>query len=236
VSDELLRAAERDVEALGGDEAASRTITNRLRAGSITRENVELAAFCGNRAAAFSASSFGQPPPGDWVRETCATVAKGVDIQRAAAIDAWLRALLRWGPVPCVLAAHTAFKLAYSFYIARIERPSLLAMITAVHEAVEAWIVCPCEPHGEDLLDVVDRSGQRRRAHWEFRGFSSGVMVLHAMHDREYPRDRIAFTNTLIAGVLSAATEVGRSNNRKGRPVVRKAIQDALIEFALRSK
>lgn len=85
--DERLRAAERRALASGSvaDEAA--LLTERLRAGSLTRERLELAAYCGHEAARVAVDPV-----------TGCFGPRGERLWGALALEPWVRGLSRWGP------------------------------------------------------------------------------------------------------------------------------------------
>lgn len=157
--DVALRALER--EAQGGDPAAEvRLLVARLRAGTLTQERLELAAWCGSDAARALVPCHDEP--------SAYVVAIEGDSRLLVPtpLSAWLRGLSRWadvGPVPgwvlvraAVAAARVALPKARrgvsgpggQSMSATAAREQARAAVRAAHRAItaaEAWLDDPSE-------------------------------------------------------------------------------------------
>jgi len=101
MGDQGLRQRERLASALGSTEDESAWLKERLRSGSLTREQLELAAFCGDLAAGHLApDSFRPGPPGTEI-----------------GIREWAEELEAWGPEVLIRAASASLRMANDYWL-----------------------------------------------------------------------------------------------------------------------
>lgn len=210
-ADLRLRTAGRALAADPSPEAQGALIRERLRAGDLSQERVELAAYCGHEGARFAidpeCGAFGLH--NEWL---------------TGALDllAWLRGLSRWEGAQ-VRAAMAAARVALEVAAERakfdgrpIERihAELRAAGRAI-EAAEAWAACPCEEHWNAWHEAFVNAGHLL---WlPFPLFPGHLRSeLRAAFEEERPAEGIAEAARLA-----------------GEPAVREAIQRALVEWTL---
>lgn len=219
MSDARLRNATR---APVGVEAKTRALHERMRAGVITRERVELAAYCGSEAA--------RPVVGDGPHEWA--VASSGYSWFLSAIDCaplaiLLRGLERWGHLVMVRAAREAAKVALEAHCKRhcgAQAPPRVAgngghradcvEVARAIEAVGAWLDCPCEEHRDAC--AAPRSYLTPSPFWH---------LVYLVTEWQDGASRAAKASGVCAveGFASIA----------GEPTVRQAICTALVAWAL---
>jgi hypothetical protein len=228
VSDLRLREAQRRASTGGvADEAA--LIVERLRVGTLTRERLELAAFCGHAAAQ---AALGWPGDGQvWS-------ARGWRGNYEGDFGGWVRDLTTWvdaGPVPgwvLVYAASTAAEAAMPaarddeaercHQCRRGERHICDSDVCAgALGAIKAWLRVPTPDYLETwrtLRSVV-------------AGFDDGYTVPNVTERAWVPHPAILDRSTDSGWFEESVAECAR--RFVGEPETRKAIQDALTLWAL---
>ena len=125
MSDTKLRELERRWKETGSLDDEAAYLRERVRAGGLSSECLELAAFCGHGAACRALSSAVPDVSGDLVE--------------------WAGGLQRWGQVAATVAALSAAKQVLPGIRKRDERRR--ANVALVR--VAAWLRCPCDTHRE---------------------------------------------------------------------------------------
>ena len=133
MSDQHLRELEAAWRASGTVEDEAAWLRSRVQAGELEEERLELAAYCGHRAAASAAPERAAP-----------------DNTRA-----WVESLREHGQavaarvaVACGLVAHAAWIAVEETFGRRWTEGDRAAALAAIH-AAESWVVCPCWAHQE---------------------------------------------------------------------------------------
>jgi len=137
MSDERLRQLERRWRASGSVHDESGYLLERVRAGDLSRERLELAAYCGHQGA--RAASAGDAPAAP------------------QGLGDWGRGLEPWGKEPCVRAALSA-----GWAQSQAKEYSVDA-VRALRRAL-AWIRCPCQRHRALAREAAGRSSKIRSA------------------------------------------------------------------------
>ncbi len=215
MSDEALRALERAFEEshAPADEAA--WLAARERAGRLERSRLELAAFCGHKAArlALGAAAPREEP----------------DIRK------WCHALDRYGLEACVRAAHAAALNVVQLWAERPD-PAVAYLGEASPgeqlAAVQEWIECPCERHVEEALRTlpVSRGGitSEHGGHaWTFAHDAAGDAVLTIR------RPSFVWNTLLNAALARGRALVDPSLADRAHAMVREVASAALVAWAL---
>lgn len=147
MSDANARRAERLAFAEGRDPHDVATLTRRLRDGSLARERVELAAYCGHEWAPVvlghgSRAATGWP---DWLVARMTNDEGGPVVGMAV----WLRGLERWGHEVCVRAAVASAREALASHedewlqavLLGPDVASMLVGVQPVREAIQAALI-----------------------------------------------------------------------------------------------
>lgn len=210
--------------------------------GSPLRARLELAAYCGSEAARLALGPraclplcFGPNAAGESVH------AEGCPAwwHDRAAFPLWLSGLSRWvniGPVPgwvSVRAAVAAARVALDAHpdapgkaprgtwprspLAGLERAEAYNAPRRAIEAAEAWLACPCERHSQACAGVG-------AAH----NLPEGFYELVEMVTLDYTHGGSDVVG--LGGVAHHAASLLRDN---GETLVRRAISEALVEWAL---
>lgn len=228
MSDERLRTLERAAASGGPDERAA-LLRARVRAGTLSQERLELAAYVGDADARAALVAFEDDPDVDGGHPTACIPCRAFDgrnyvILRGSEwhclkhahehpdLALWVRGLSRWGSEVLVTAAVAAARQALPVWASQSGCElcaSSHSHIVCGHatrarravEAVEAWIACPCEQHWTERHEAYVDAGHRA---W-----------LPAPGD-----DR-------------AHESVQHAARIAGEPAVRQAIRTALVQWAL---
>lgn len=191
MTDERLRQLER-----GGERA--RVLVERLRAGTLTIERLELAAYCGDHDARQVAAT-GEPEE-DFHEFAHGLERWGVDVRRRAALAVARRIVGSWEEERLARArrAVRAFEGAITLDATKYPRLAI--------EAGEAWLACPCDEHLQRWNAAVYEVGRRLPAESRWVPCEDEVGHLHLSHasHRIPQRDaRQAIERALIAWALA---------------------------------
>lgn len=205
MSDERLRALQRRAEQTGDPLDAAAVLSERLRAGLLTMERLELAAYCGDEIAQEVIDPglrFATPD--------------GRALEGAYDFGAWVRNLSRWG-TPVLLRA--AWAAGWSAHLV-VSQGNLPARKTL--DAVRAWLDCPCDACLRTVRHIT--AGENCNATPDY-AFLLGLAVAGDQANG-HPERRAAEAIRGCRGHGSAAEEVGETR-------IRQAIRSALISYAL---
>lgn len=167
MTDSRLRSAERRA-ASGSVEDESRVLTERLRAGTLTRERVELAAYVGHEAARAATGMVGSHDEtdaealGHWIRAMPRPDNfVGVRVGLAACLATWHALVpthahqrplhMRWTPHP------------YRAGVVGCEQCDGLDGPRVAMACVQAFLACPCEWHEEAAVAAGQSLGENLR-------------------------------------------------------------------------
>lgn len=162
MSDATLRARQKAAEKSGDLEDQARALLERVRAGTLSRERLELAAYCGDAGARVVLPGPHRSPNGC---RLCHGHPDGVLVMQIAGagrkpweriqcehdLGALVRGLARWQPSAAIRAGCSAGRVAAQFFL-RVPRPLIEALCAA-----EAWLDCPCSPCAEAAFVAADR-------------------------------------------------------------------------------
>lgn len=227
MSDAALRDVAREAASSGDPVSESRALALRLRAGTITMERLEVAGFCGDRGAAMVVAQHPptlDEPANDWRFMMIRFVSEGGRGQ--ASFLRFLQELTRFEGEVGVRAAYAAACAVPVTKIPELERHESVYRL-GLH-LLKLWLEAKTPSvRGRRLRPAVDYANSylmgQQWAH-------APAMAAWAL--RHEGRGRLADAS-MIVGAFDAARWVGRTNHRKGRPVVRRAIERELIAWAL---
>lgn len=128
VSDDRLRTAERRWRETGDVADEARLLLERVRAGELTRERLELAAYSGHAGARVAVPDVRSPAP---------------DARSPRGSQAWIRGLARFGPVVELRAGLHAGRLILHHGFGDRAEPLFAASMV--------WVACPCDPHAAEV-------------------------------------------------------------------------------------
>lgn len=150
MSDTRLRELRRRFDETGAPQDEAAWLNERVRMGELSRERLELAAYCGHEAArrVIGASVVAAPrAPAELVE---------LFSEEVADLEWFIRGLARWGVPWCARAA-----LAIGRHVLPLAGPFEDEAAAALR-ATETWLRCPCEEHraavrvaGETANDLV---------------------------------------------------------------------------------
>lgn len=166
-----LRARDREARALGTPVERSRVLADRVRMGTLAPERLEIAAYCGNKAAILAGGLTGwanpadptQRPFGEWI-EGLARWGPTVQVRGALALQRAMFKLTTSGPCAASCGVEDAMRarkerlqLALDAQAAWIENPTERARERArwawsaawIHR--EPWLLPPPDQHGRWL-------------------------------------------------------------------------------------
>lgn len=209
MSDAKLRDQERrcrDGRAALEEEVA--LLTGRLRAGTLTRERLDLAAHCGHEAARL-AGGVALPPPDDFFPGTNYDEAgRRVEPRFSRRLRWWAVELRRWGPPVWARAVSTALAVSAEADPRPADRRAGLGEVVA---AIEAWGGCPCEPHVEAARERARALGTNdpaeRLAHDAVGAFAVALQPLRFGPFETIERLRATGGHVSIAGGLVSFDE-----------------------------
>lgn len=166
----------------GDPQDEARALLARVRAGTLTRERLELAAYSGHGAARLALDPFPPERSAPWGRDTpcllcvaedgrnytfpgqtglswhCLKHADDYPSAGPGCEDLWLSGLLRWGPGVLVRAA---------WYVLDVAMDHVSKDTVLWHSGREAslaaweWVTCPCEVHRRRCSYLL-RDGRQR--------------------------------------------------------------------------
>lgn len=219
MSDVRIRALER--EAVHSPIARASLLTERVRAGTLSQERLELAAYAGDVDARAATGTLcpGGPDGGHtgFCDERC-----GVHSDLAG----WVQGLSRWGPEAIDRAAAAASRVALPWWWENLKRVTGWRDLETGHPAytvteraigaADAWFGCPCDRHEDAWLAAahtvhMDTVPGSHNYAWVVTGPWSHDPS--RAHNREVPQHARHFA---------------------GEPAAREAISSALIAWALR--
>ena len=245
MSDQRLRRLERDAAASPSPESEAALLRERLRAGTLSLERLELAAYChppgaylggfapwivlgwvNGRECVNEARVSGRAvPAGETHFEWCPGSRRYRHPDERARLAWWVAGLSRWGPEVQVRAAVAAARLVLSRRSAELDlwpdSPWFLwGQANRAVEAAEAWLMCPCDHHEDAWLIAsgalhMDPRVQSHPYAWVPTG--PWTSDPDQAHNREAP--------VHVGGLVG-----------EGEAPVRAAIQSALISWALGSQ
>lgn len=248
MTDQRLRRLEREVAASPSRESEAALLRERLRAGTLSPERLELAAYCGHegaRGALGIAPWVGrvhfEDPPGFTAADGTRYEFSSPDVALAPAyaLGPWVRGLSRWGPAVQVRAAMAAARLVLARRSAGLDlwpdSPGFLwGQANRAVEAAERWLVDPNEGNRIDAARAflaarpVDAGIQFRWLPMVPTRYQAGTHPTPEGggwgEEPPYPGPSLWHP-----GEIMAAAELA------GEVPVRAAIQSALITWALGS-
>jgi hypothetical protein len=198
------QAAQGDLQAQG------RLLLERVRAGDLDPDGLRLAAYLGDPGAreALGADAPAAPPDlGDW--------AVGIAPSGAGARDPWTREALARVAAAAARAALPAWEEQHPND--RLPRRTV--------EAIEEWILCPCEDHAEAALHCSRSTREEEGTGWLER-------ILEALPPREalLAVQRAARIPLSPAAMPSVVMCAARATSEE---TIRAAIREALLPWAL---
>lgn len=248
MTDQRLRRLERDAAANPSPESEAALLRERLRAGTLSLERLELAAYChppgaylggfapwivlgwvNGRECVNEARVSGRAvPAGETHFEWCPGSRRYRHPDERARLAWWVAGLSRWGPEVQVRAAVAAARVALPFWDAGRSE---------VREAAEEGL-----RRVKDWLDGTDGTTHRVRAAHDgggpFAGIPHGIRSVLSIAIRAEARDERGMGIDMPATIRWAVAQFNhhRFAPEHGEPRVRAAIQSALISWALGSK
>lgn len=244
MTDQRLRRLEREVATSPSLESEAALLRERLRAGTLSPERLELAAYCGHRPARSLLPRCGDHGHDDDSDGGCRLVPDGqphpAPIHEPGGLcvyrdlSEFVAGLSRWGPTVQVRAAVAAARVAWGEAVAAEQRrPSAAGLLSmAAINAVEQWLKDPNEGNRIDAARAflaarpVDAGLQFRWLPMVPTRYQAGTHPTPEGggwgEEPPYPGP-----NLWHPGEIMAAAELA------GEAPVRAAIQSALITWAL---
>jgi hypothetical protein len=216
VADERLRALERAAQ--DDPSRSAELLVARMRRGDLTRERVELAAYCGHEAARLVVDPdhrvgtyFHLPPTAD---RPHGIHGDGVPL-RDTVSD-----LARWGASVLVRASVAAARAAYARWALGAHAYRAFHAIRAAEE----WLACPCDGH-RSLCDGENNGGVAADAPW------AGAMLMAVLVAAMPPTgDHVGHVRSYVLDTVDSAAAIA------GEAAVRDAIRSSLASWALSSE
>jgi hypothetical protein len=214
MSDEQLRELERRWRETGAVEDEARFLAERARAGRLSRDKLELAAYLGHRAA-LSAIERTNPPwdPSSgpsWLEEV-------------------VRGLRAWSKEAGVRAAIAASRTAMKQWEARYGEEDPARAL----DLAEGWLACPCERHAGEAAAHASRVQPGSANGTPLSDDTAGVARAAAASRDESSND--AAVGTVRFAVRCLAGRKDERRLREARATVLEAIQRELVPWALAS-
>jgi hypothetical protein len=160
VSDGRLRELERRWRESGSVDDEASWLSERMRAGTLTRDRLELAAYCGSAAA----SKLVEPP------------------SRSRKLRPFMLGLQPWGVEARVLAWIGCVSVAVARFAAqpRSGWDEVQESLPLLLRDLWAWFTCPCEDHAIRIPGIVES-----RYAGELAGFTQGLIKLTEVPEPE---------------------------------------------------
>jgi hypothetical protein len=155
MADERLRELERLAKASGDPLDKGALLRARVRAGAITQDRLELAAYAGHPGARVALG--GQP---------VSVVTKDQTItSEPDSFNDWVVGFNRWPHDVRVRMNLAAAKVACAAaFSGRHSEADHLAV--AAFRAIEAWLVCPCDEHVNKWINTWDDAWEEHHSDW----------------------------------------------------------------------
>lgn len=144
MSDTKLRDLERRWKETGSVQDEAAYLLERMRAGDLSRERLDLAAYCGHEGAR-QAIGDASPPP----------LVGGTPESSERSVYEWAHGLARFGKEVLVRAALAGALRIRDAWDNTYDRTPWRDQAASAYNAAQAWLNCPCSAHADNVRQVI---------------------------------------------------------------------------------